>query len=213
MSTKSKIEFTPYGKAKQETPNFHYERLKACYRSDITFCKVENIMRTLTLIRHAKSSWKKPQLEDFIRPLNKRGKRDLPAMVERLNAAGLTPDICLSSGATRALLTAKATSKHLLNRPAIEIIPELYDSCMETLLDILQRHSDKDHHIMVFGHNPGLQRLGEYLSAEHITNLPTCGVMHIQLGITCWTELTENCGTLEWLDYPKLHQTTTTATD
>ena len=162
-------------------------------------------MRTLTLIRHAKSSWKNPDLEDFNRPLNKRGKRDLPAMAERLRTAKLTPDKCLSSGATRAYLTATATSKWLINRPLIDIVPELYNSSMETLLDILQRHSDKDHHIMLFGHNPGLQRLGEYLSGEQINNLPTSGVMHIQLGITCWSELTESCGTLLWLDYPKLH--------
>ncbi|SFG69443.1 SixA phosphatase family protein [Neptunomonas qingdaonensis] len=166
-------------------------------------------MRTITLIRHAKSSWKNPDIEDFNRPLNKRGKRDLPAMAERLKNAGLTPDKCLSSGATRAFLTAKATSKRLPNRPLIEVIPELYDSCMETLLDVLQRHSDKDHHVMVFGHNPGLQRLGEYLSAEQIPNLPTCGVMHIHLGVTCWSELSEGCGTLEWFDYPKLHQKVT----
>ncbi|SIS93568.1 SixA phosphatase family protein [Neptunomonas antarctica] len=162
-------------------------------------------MRTLTLIRHAKSSWKFPECDDFKRPLNKRGKRDLPVMVERLRNAGLEPDRCLSSGAIRALLTAKATSKHLKNRPPIKVIPELYESYMETLLDVLQRHSDKDRHIMMFGHNPGLQQLGEYLTGKKIENLPTCGVMHIHLSIKCWSELSEFCGTLNWLDYPKLH--------
>ncbi len=162
-------------------------------------------MRTLTLIRHAKSSWKDPELDDFLRPLNKRGKRDLPLMVERLAAAGLQPDLCLTSAANRAITTAQYTCAHLENQPPLAEIPELYESCKETLLNVLQQQSDQHHYIMMFGHNPGLQQLGEYITGERFEKFPTCAVMHIHLSITCWSELAAGCGTLNWLDYPKLH--------
>lgn len=163
-------------------------------------------MRQLTLIRHAKSSWKNPELIDFDRPLNKRGKRDLPGIARRVAHFGLMPDIILSSGAKRAITTATEVAQALAISPEqIQQVPELYESCYETLLHTLQNQPDHYRHIMLFGHNPGLQQLGFYLTQEPLEKFPTGGVMHIHLSITNWSELAEHCGTLTLLDYPKRH--------
>lgn len=164
-------------------------------------------MRQLTLIRHAKSSWSDPDLHDFERPLNKRGMRDLPALGQRIAEFGLAPDLIITSSATRALTTAIAVS-HALEYPrdAIREIPELYESCCETILNVLQNQSDRYRHIMLFGHNPGLETLGYFLTHEALEKFPTAGLMHIHLSVTAWSELAESCGTLTRFDYPKLHQ-------
>lgn len=167
-------------------------------------------MRQLTLIRHAKSSWDDPTLSDFERPLNKRGTRDLPGLGMRIAKFELFPDRILSSGAVRAMATAEAVS-HALEIPTGEIreIPELYESCYETLLNVLQNQSDRYRHIMLFGHNPGLEMLGYFLTHEKLDKFPTGALMHIHLSITSWSELAESCGTLTLFDYPKKHLTTT----
>lgn len=161
-------------------------------------------MHTLTLVRHAKSSWKDPDLEDFYRPLNKRGYRDLPLMAARLRAARLAPDLCLTSPAIRTMITAETTVARLVNQPALQTVPELYHASKETLLNILQNQPEHPY-LMLFGHNPGLHELGELLTGEMLAKFPTCGIMHIHLSITHWSELAADCGILNWLDYPKLH--------
>lgn len=164
-------------------------------------------MKMLTLLRHAKSSRKAPQLSDFNRPLNKRGKRDLPLMAKRLQIFQIQPDLILSSGALRAITTAEQVARsqdYPLNK--IIEVPELFHSRVETLLNLIQGQSDHYRHLMVVGHNPALELAGFYLTQEKLSNFPTCGIMQIALSITRWEELAESCGTLERLDYPKLHQ-------
>lgn len=164
-------------------------------------------MKMLTLVRHAKSSWDNPELSDFNRPLNKRGKRDLPLMAARLLSMRIQPDLILSSGALRAITTAEqiALAQDYPVNNIIEV-PELYHARVETLTNLLQGQSDHYRHLMVVGHNPTLEMTGYYLTQENTPNFPTSGVMQIALSITCWEELSESCGTLERLDYPKLHQ-------
>jgi len=164
-------------------------------------------MRLLTLVRHAKSSWDDPQLSDFDRPLNRRGQKDLPLMAERLYKFGVSPDLILSSSALRAITTAEQIAQ-ALDYPQKKIIeiPELYHARVETLINLLQGQSDHYRHLMVVGHNPTLELAGSYLSDERIAKFPTSGVLHLALSITSWEELAESCGTLELLDYPKLHQ-------
>ncbi|NVK40879.1 MAG: histidine phosphatase family protein [Oceanospirillaceae bacterium] len=165
-------------------------------------------MKKLTLIRHAKSSWDNPALDDFDRPLNKRGERDLPAMAQRVRRFGLFPDRLLSSGAVRALTTAEALADtlELDDEQQLLVLPELYESCYQTLLHQLQQQDDHWQHLMVVGHNPGLENLGYYLTHERLVKFPTSAVMHIHLSITRWCELAESCGNLELFDYPKKHQ-------
>lgn len=169
-------------------------------------------MKMLTLIRHAKSSWGDPVLDDFERPLSHRGERDLPAMAQRVRdfyagSGGLVPDRLLTSGAVRALTTAEALADAVeLNTDQMQIQPELYGASYQILLHQLQQQSDFWHHLMVVGHNPGLENLGYYLTHERLVKFPTAAVLHIDLGITRWRELTESCGTVLFFDYPKLHQ-------
>jgi phosphohistidine phosphatase len=163
-------------------------------------------MKKLTLVRHAKSSWKHPELNDFERPLNKRGKRDLPDMADRIIQYGIKPDILLNSGATRAAVTANAIASRLeLPSNQCQIIADLYESSAETLMLVLQNLPDTYQHVMLVGHNPGLERLGSFLTQEHIAKFPTAAVMHLHLSITNWHELSEACASLTLFDYPKKH--------
>ncbi|MBY4675717.1 SixA phosphatase family protein [Marinobacterium arenosum] len=161
-------------------------------------------MKQLTLIRHAKSSWKDPTLADFDRPLNKRGRSDLEGLAQRTCQRLAQPDLILASGARRARETAEAIAARLSATP-LELVPELYESCYQTLLNVLQTQSDHHHHLMLVGHNPGLEELSYYLTHKPLDNFPTGGIVHIHLSIRSWSEVAESCGTLTWFDYPKLH--------
>ncbi|MCP8689446.1 SixA phosphatase family protein [Marinobacterium sedimentorum] len=164
-------------------------------------------MKKLTLIRHSKSSWADPLLNDIDRPLNKRGESDLPLMAKRVRDFGLFPDRILTSGALRALTTAEALADTLeLGSEQLHELPDLYESCSETLLHVLQQQPDHCHHLMLVGHSPGLDSLAYYLTHEALQKFPTSAVLHIHLSITRWCELADSCGTRELFDYPKLHR-------
>lgn len=173
-------------------------------------------MKQLTLIRHAKSSWKFPELSDFERPLNKRGKRDLPLMAERLAQRNLSPDLLLSSSAKRTTLTAQAIKTRLrLSGEQCQFSELIYEASHTTLLQILRQPPNHHQHIMLVGHNPGLEMLGYYLGQESFTRenldkFPTAAVMQLQLAIDSWHKLGENCAKLLWFDYPKKHSSTST---
>ncbi|MBQ0756382.1 MAG: histidine phosphatase family protein [Amphritea sp.] len=163
-------------------------------------------MKMLTLVRHAKSSWNNPELSDFDRPLNKRGKKDLPLMAARLTDMNIQPDLILSSGARRAITTAEqiALEQDYATDKIIEI-PELFHARSETLINLLQGQSDHYRSLLVVGHSPTLEMTSYYLTQELIPKFPTSGVIQLALSITSWEEISESCGTLERLDYPKLH--------
>lgn len=164
-------------------------------------------MKQLTLVRHAKSSWKNPGLDDFDRPLNNRGRHDLPGMAQRVYEAGLRPDRLLSSTALRALTTAKTLATELqLSSKRFVVLPALYAASCRSLLRLLQEQSDQWHHLMLVGHNPGLEELGYYLTREALPKFPTAAVLHLHLKIEHWSDLDESCGCVQFFDYPKLHQ-------
>lgn len=164
-------------------------------------------VKKLTLIRHAKSSWDNPALDDFDRPLSRRGARDLPAMAQRVRDFGLVPNLLLTSNAVRALSTAEAVARTLqLNPGEVRVVPELYAAGCQSLLQQLRQQNDRWHHLMLVGHNPGLEDLGYYLTRERLTKFPTAAVLHIRLGIAHWRQLAECCGSVALFDYPKLHQ-------
>ena len=121
-------------------------------------------MKTLTLVRHAKSSWKHRGLSDRERPLNKRGKRDAPVMGKRVAKTGLRPSQIISSPAVRAWVTAKAFAK-ALNYP-IEFLQRedgLYLASLDNLLDVVATQDTGFNSLMLFGHNPGLTDFANYL--------------------------------------------------
>jgi phosphohistidine phosphatase len=114
-------------------------------------------MKTLLVLRHAKSSWNDPALDDHERPLNKRGRRDAPRMGELLREHGLIPDVVISSDAVRARLTAEAVAGAAGYAGAIVLDPRLYLAGPADILSLLQRVRGKAETVMIVGHNPGLE--------------------------------------------------------
>ena len=146
-------------------------------------------MKTLILVRHAKSSWDDPSLPDKDRPLNNRGKRDAPKMGERLAKGDAKPDLILSSSARRALRTAEIIAKKLdYKRQDIVVDDRLYAVTPDDLLGVIRELSDKLERVMVFGHNPELTELAHRLSSE-ITRMPTCAVAEFTFDAKSWSNV------------------------
>ncbi|MEO1054867.1 MAG: histidine phosphatase family protein [Bacteroidota bacterium] len=161
-------------------------------------------MKTLYLVRHAKSSWADPSLSDFERPLNGRGKRDAPVMGGRLKRRGIMPDLMLSSPAKRAFKTCKVIAKEI-GYPKESIVRDraVYHADEDELLEIMQQQDDKYESIMLFGHNPGFTYFANELAHTEIDNIPTCGVFACELNIEQWSELRFGTAKMLFFDYPK----------
>ena len=164
-------------------------------------------MRRLTLVRHGKSDWSLPGQNDWDRPLNKRGQRDVPDMARRLRSRRLKPDLVLSSPAVRALTTATVMARELKVPAALVRQDErLYLASPADLLAVVRELGGDAEHVMVFGHNPGMTECANRLSAgDHIDNLPTCGVFTAQFDIAGWQDLDWGSGQGAEFDYPKNH--------
>lgn len=165
-------------------------------------------MKTLYLIRHAKSSWDAPELDDFERPLNKRGKKDAPAMANRLKERQKTPDFMITSPATRAYDTCKEFAKILdYDKEKIKTEKRLYHATEDQFLTVIRelkdRENDDDEVVLLFGHNPGLTEFVNLLLKENIDNIPTCGIVKANLKIDRWKDAQSGCGELEFFDFPK----------
>jgi phosphohistidine phosphatase len=146
-------------------------------------------MKTLILIRHAKSSWDDPTLHDRERPLNGRGKKDAPAMGERLAKLGIAPDVIVSSPAVRALTTAEIIAKALdYKRKKIVVDERIYASTPATLLKIIHALDDEAKCAMLFGHNPEFSDLAHEFSPQ-IDDLPTCAVVEMHFDVKAWAQV------------------------
>ena len=145
-------------------------------------------MKTLLILRHAKSSWKDASLADHDRPLNKRGKRDAPRMGEFVREQGLAPDRIISSTAKRARNTAKAVAKACCCEDKVELTSEFYHATPGVYLAVLQNVPDDDSRVMVVGHNPGMEALVAHLTGSRET-MPTAALAHVVLPIEKWAEL------------------------
>lgn len=165
-------------------------------------------MKTLYIIRHAKSSWENPLLDDFSRPLNDRGKRDAPRMAKRLKEKKIKPDLLLSSPARRALATAKRMAEGLdVSSSKIKTDAALYHASVNTLFETLSQLKDKYDHVMLFGHNPGLTDFVNELLPLAVDNLPTCAVVACSFDIDTWADLKSKKGKLLFYDFPKSKST------
>lgn len=147
-------------------------------------------MKTLLILRHAKSSWKKPELSDHERPLNKRGKKEAPKVGAYLKENDLLPDLILSSTARRAQDTAQAVAEACGFEGQVDLYPDLYLSEATTFLDILHCLPDDARRVLVVGHNPDVEDLLILLTdiTEHMT---TSALAVVDLPITSWDELNE----------------------
>ena len=161
-------------------------------------------MKTLYLVRHAKSSWKFPDLADFDRPLNRRGQRDAPMMGQRLHQRGVLPDLIISSPARRTQQTARALAEETGYRSAIRYEDALYHASPEELLAVIHTARGEVSLLMLVGHNPGLTELLTQLTLRSIDNVVTAGVVTVQFTVDRWTEVTFGSGKFGQYDYPKL---------
>ncbi len=161
-------------------------------------------MKTLTIVRHAKSSWSDTGLSDRERPLNKRGERDAPAMGNRIADAGIRPSLIVSSPATRAWTTARVVAEQL-SYPAefLQGENELYLASLNDLLDVVVAQDDGFNSLMIVGHNPGLTDFVNFLSPGLTSNLPTAGVVSVNIDQDDWKLYEQPQTELVLHDYPK----------
>ena len=161
-------------------------------------------MKTLYLLRHAKSSWKYPELDDFERPLNKRGKHDAPAMGQLLQSKNIIPDLILSSPANRAAMTARIIAENLsLPYHRINYNDLIYEAGSETLFDVVRTINPSVVSAILVGHNPGITTFANLVANHRIGNIPTCGIYGVELNIASWQEISEKCATFKFFEYPK----------
>lgn len=164
-------------------------------------------MKTLFLIRHAKSSWSDPSLKDFDRPLNSRGERDAPMMAKLLHKTNPDIDIFLSSPANRALTTAIIIAKEFdLSEKDIIKNDNLYHASPSRILQVIAEQDDSLDSLAVFAHNPGLTDLANQLCSTRIDNLPTTGIFVVQFNVKTWAEIKNTTGDFLFFDYPKKHK-------
>lgn len=160
-------------------------------------------MKKLLLYRHAKSSWDDPLLHDHQRPLAHRGLRDAPFMAQKLKKKGISPDFILSSDAARAKATALITAENLhFPKGKIEFTPGLYHASARSILSLIRDTDNKHGVLFLFGHNPGLNEVIEFLGGE-IDNLPTCGQFGFTFNSENWSEVSPENATVWFFDYPK----------
>ena len=160
-------------------------------------------MKTLFLVRHAKSSWDDPALPDRDRPVNERGLRDVAMMGKRLAKRNVKPDVILSSPAVRALTTAEHLAKALgIKRKDIVVIDRLYAAPAEALLDVIQGLGNAPECVMLVAHNPGLTELTHDFSSE-ITDMPTCAIAEFRFAASSWADIGKAEPAHVVFDFPK----------
>ena len=167
-------------------------------------------MKTIILVRHAKSSWKDPGLNDFVRPLNKRGKRNAPFMGKKLKERHIVPDLILSSPAKRARKTAIAIAKALdYPKKKIRFKDKMYHASDGFLFKLVKSLDDQHKTVMLFGHNPSFNDFANILLKKNrIDNIPTSGVCCIRFDCNQWRNVKEGQGKIVFFDYPKRYTDT-----
>ena len=161
-------------------------------------------MKTLTLVRHAKSSWKDTSLSDRDRPLNKRGKRDAPEMGRRIVAAGIRPSLIVSSPAVRAWTTARIIADAIgYTREFLQRDKNLYLASVNGILDVIVAQDNGFNSLMLVGHNPGFTDFANYLVPGLTNNIPTAGIVSVQLDTDDWSLYDRPGVELALYDFPK----------
>ncbi len=148
-------------------------------------------MRELLILRHAKSSWKFPELADHDRPLNKRGRRDAPRMGAHIDAEGWTPDHILCSTAARAMQTAERVRNAMDYRGVVAPTRALYHADEQAICGVLRACGEPHHRLLLVGHNPGLEGLISQWTGRHEV-FPTAALAVVRAHIDDWSALRLN---------------------
>ena len=161
-------------------------------------------MKTLLLIRHAKSSWNDSSLTDFERPLNERGKHDAPAMANKIHDRKININLFVTSPAKRAKKTADffmtaydAKEKNLL------VIPTLYEASIKNFYNAVENFPDKNDVVALFAHNPGITDFINSLECYPVYEMPTCGVFAVEIKTEKWIDFRTSEKQFLFFDYPK----------
>jgi phosphohistidine phosphatase len=148
-------------------------------------------MKTLLLMRHAKSSWKESNIPDHDRPLNRRGRHDAPLMGKLLRDQKMNLDLILSSTALRAETTAKLIAKAAKYNGRIILDKMIYNAQPGDLLIIVSNCSDKYNCILLVGHNPTVEETAQMITNTPEITMATCSIAHLTLSIDTWADLKE----------------------
>ncbi len=161
--------------------------------------------KTLLVIRHAKSSWDIGTLNDFERPLNDRGKKDAPAMAQKLIAKNISIDAFVASPAKRAKKTAEffiEASKR--NKEEIIFITKLYHAPADVFFEVGESLEDTFNTVAIFSHNPGITEFVNMLTDEaKLDNMPTCGIFAVTIHSSSWKNFSKAKKEFLFFDYPK----------
>lgn len=160
-------------------------------------------MKTLLLVRHAKSSWDHPGLSDFDRPLNEKGKKDAPLMAKRVKEKGIELDHLISSPAKRARKTAKYFAEEFgFKKDDIKLVEGLYGATQTEFFHAIKDINDKYNNVALFSHNPGLTDFVSSLTNVRVDDMPTCSVFALQIETGNWKDFVNAEKNFLFFDYP-----------
>jgi phosphohistidine phosphatase len=161
-------------------------------------------MKTIYLIRHAKSSRSCPDLDDFERPLNDRGRRDVASLGRRLAELQVEPDVVVSSPATRAAATARSIAQ-AIGYPAdgIRYREAVYGGGIDGLMRVTAELEETVNTAILVGHNPSMTEFAAYLGGSDVGKLRTCGLFGAELNIPSWDQLAPGCGETKVFESPR----------
>jgi phosphohistidine phosphatase len=159
-------------------------------------------MKTLLLLRHAKSSWKDPDLRDFDRPLNKRGIKAAARMGKFMRTQRINPGLIISSPARRARMTASLVMENARLDAELRYDERIYEADAETLLKVVSQIDEGVEMVVIIGHNPGMEELLEVLTGEE-QEMATATLAEIALKVEKWNAVHQHSGRLKFLVKPK----------
>lgn len=159
-------------------------------------------MKTLYLLRHAKSSWNDSSLRDFDRRLNERGRSDAPVIGKHLASENLSDPLVICSPALRTRETAELVliNANLPVEPRFD--DRIYEASLRDLSQVVSEINDENQTAILIGHNPGFEELLSFLTRE-TRQMPTCALAKIVFDVVSWTDIRANAGTLELFVTPK----------
>jgi phosphohistidine phosphatase len=159
-------------------------------------------MKTLYLLRHAKSSWKDTELQDYDRPLNGRGREAAPLVGRFIRKRKLRLDLLLSSPAARARQTAALVRESAGLSAELLYDERIYEADVSRLLEVVTQAAESADALMLVGHNPGMEELLTFLTGE-VQHMPTAALACVTLDVDKWGKARARAGRLEWLVRPK----------
>jgi phosphohistidine phosphatase len=161
-------------------------------------------MKTLLIIRHAKSNWDNVLVADIDRSLNERGRKDAPSMAQRLLRSGIQIDLFVSSPAKRARSTAELFVREFGRQEKdILFIPELYHAAVQTFKETIIGLDDRYANVALFSHNPGITAFVNTLTSVRVDDMPTCGIFAVTSPVANWSDFLGTGREFWFFDYPK----------